>query len=73
MAASRLVEVTDKEISETKINSVPRKTKYLCKNTKQSLEKQIRHQNAFGINKIPVGPAINPRSGEKMRLYLGNT
>jgi hypothetical protein len=31
MAASRFVEVTDKEISEIKINSVP---KDLCKNTK---------------------------------------
>ena len=32
MAASRFVEVTDKEISE--INSVPKNTKDLCKNTK---------------------------------------
>jgi hypothetical protein len=28
------VEVTDKEISEIKINSVPKNTKDLCKNTK---------------------------------------
>jgi S-ribosylhomocysteine lyase LuxS involved in autoinducer biosynthesis len=34
MAASRFVEVTDKEISEIKINSVPRNTKDWCKNTK---------------------------------------
>jgi mRNA-degrading endonuclease RelE of RelBE toxin-antitoxin system len=35
MAASRFVEVTDKEISEIKINSVPKNTKTdLCKNTK---------------------------------------
>jgi mRNA-degrading endonuclease RelE of RelBE toxin-antitoxin system len=34
MAASRFVEVTDKEISEIKINSVPENTKDLCKNTK---------------------------------------
>jgi hypothetical protein len=34
MAASRFVEVTDKEISEIKINSVPKNTKDLCKNTK---------------------------------------
>jgi hypothetical protein len=34
MAASRFVEVTDKEISEIKINSVPKTTKDLCKNTK---------------------------------------
>jgi hypothetical protein len=36
MAASRSVEVTDKEISEIKINSVsvPKNTKDLCKNTK---------------------------------------
>jgi hypothetical protein len=33
-AASRFVEVTDKEISEIKINSVPKNTKDLCKNTK---------------------------------------
>ena len=32
MAACRFVEVTDKEISE--INSVPKNTKDLCKNTK---------------------------------------
>jgi hypothetical protein len=34
MAASRFVEVTDKEISEIKINSVPKSTKDLSKNTK---------------------------------------
>jgi hypothetical protein len=34
MAASRFVEVTHKEISEIKINSVPKITKDLCKNTK---------------------------------------
>jgi tRNA U34 2-thiouridine synthase MnmA/TrmU len=34
MAARRFVEVTDKEISEIKINSVPKNTKDLCKNTK---------------------------------------
>jgi hypothetical protein len=34
MAASRFVEVTDKQISEIKINSVPKNTKDLCKNTK---------------------------------------
>jgi hypothetical protein len=33
MAASRFVKVTDKEISELKINSVPKNTKDLCKNT----------------------------------------
>jgi predicted NAD-dependent protein-ADP-ribosyltransferase YbiA (DUF1768 family) len=30
MAASRFVEVTDKQISEIKINSVPKNTKDLC-------------------------------------------
>ena len=34
MAASRFVEVNDKEISEIEINSVPKNTKDLCKNTK---------------------------------------
>jgi tRNA U34 2-thiouridine synthase MnmA/TrmU len=34
MAASRSVEVTDKEITEIKINSVPKNTKEWCKNTK---------------------------------------
>ena len=34
MAASRFVEVSDKEISEIKINSVLTNTKGLCKNTK---------------------------------------
>jgi mRNA-degrading endonuclease RelE of RelBE toxin-antitoxin system len=32
--AGGFVEVTDKEISEIKINSVPKNTKNLCKNTK---------------------------------------
>ena len=32
MAASRFVEVTDKEIREIKINSVPKNTKDWCKN-----------------------------------------
>jgi hypothetical protein len=35
MEASRFVElVADKEMSEIKINSVPKNTKDLCKNTK---------------------------------------
>ena len=34
MAASRFVEVTDKEISNIKINSVPKNMKNLCENTK---------------------------------------
>jgi mRNA-degrading endonuclease RelE of RelBE toxin-antitoxin system len=34
MAASRFVEVTDKEISEIKINSVPKTQKTCVKNTK---------------------------------------
>jgi hypothetical protein len=34
MTASSFVEVTDKEISEIKMNSVPKNTKDLCKNTK---------------------------------------
>ena len=35
MAASRFVEVTDKEISEIKINSVPKNTKACVKILKQ--------------------------------------
>jgi hypothetical protein len=34
LAASCFVEVTDKEISKIKINSVPKNKKKLCKNTK---------------------------------------
>ena len=34
MAASRFVEVSDKEISEIKMNSDQKNTKNLCKNTK---------------------------------------
>ena len=34
MAASRFVEVSDKEISEIKLNSDKKITKNLCKNTK---------------------------------------
>jgi mRNA-degrading endonuclease RelE of RelBE toxin-antitoxin system len=34
MAACYFVEITDKQISEIKINSVPKNTKDLCKNTK---------------------------------------
>ena len=37
MAASRFVEVSDKEISEIKINSVLKNTKGLCKNTKTTV------------------------------------
>ena len=37
MAASRFVDVTDKEISEIKINSVPKNTIDLCKILKQLL------------------------------------
>jgi mRNA-degrading endonuclease RelE of RelBE toxin-antitoxin system len=41
MAASRFVDVTDKEISEIKVNSVPRNTKDLCKNTKTIIRLRI--------------------------------
>jgi mRNA-degrading endonuclease RelE of RelBE toxin-antitoxin system len=34
VAASRFVEVSDKEISEIKMNSDQKNTKNLCKNTK---------------------------------------
>jgi hypothetical protein len=44
MAASRFVEVTDKEISEIKINSVP---KNLCKNTKTII--RLRLGDYWGI------------------------
>jgi hypothetical protein len=37
MAASRFVDVTDKEISEIKINSVPKNTIDLCKNTQTAI------------------------------------
>ena len=48
MAASRFAEVTDKEISEIKINSVP---KNLCKNTKIRLgEYSPDNHLAFGGN-----------------------
>jgi hypothetical protein len=46
MAASRFVEVTDKEISEIKINSVPKNTKDLCKNTKTII--RLRFGDYFG-------------------------
>ena len=36
MAASRFVEVTDEEKSEIKINSVPKNTNDLCKNTTEN-------------------------------------
>jgi hypothetical protein len=42
MAASRrFTEVTDKEISEIKINSVPKNTKDLCKNTKTIIRPRL--------------------------------
>ena len=54
MAASRLVEVTAKEISEIKINSVPKNTKGLCKILKQ----------LFASGSVIIGeysPLINAR------------
>jgi hypothetical protein len=39
-APSRFVEVTDKEISEIKINSIPKNTKNLCKNTKTIIRRR---------------------------------
>jgi hypothetical protein len=35
MAANRFEEITDKQISEIKLNSVPKNTNNLCKNTKR--------------------------------------
>ena len=43
MAASRFVEVTDKEISEIEINSVPKNTKGLRKNTKTIIRLRLGH------------------------------
>ena len=42
MATSRFVEITDKEISEIKINSVPKNTKDLRKNTKTIIRIRLR-------------------------------
>ena len=47
MAASRFVEVNDKEISEIKINSVLKNTKGFCKNTKTIV--RLRHSDYRGI------------------------
>jgi hypothetical protein len=47
MAASRFVEVTEyKEMSQIKINSVPKNTKDLCKNTKTII--RLRFGDYFG-------------------------
>ena len=43
MAASRFVEVSDKEISEIKINSVLTNTKGLCKNTKTIVRRRFSY------------------------------
>ena len=43
MAASRFVEVSDKEISEIEINSVLKNTKGLCKNTKTILRLRLSY------------------------------
>ena len=40
MATSRFVEITDKEISKIKINSVPKNTKDVCKNTKTIIRRR---------------------------------
>ena len=49
MAASRFVEVSDKEISEIKINSVLKNTKGLCKNTKTIVHVRLRLSDYRGI------------------------
>jgi hypothetical protein len=41
MAASRFEEVTDKQISKIKLNSVPKNTKDLCKNTKRLIRLRL--------------------------------
>jgi hypothetical protein len=49
MAAIRFEEVTDKEISEIKINSVPKNTEDLCKNTKTIIRLRLPNNHlAFG-------------------------
>jgi mRNA-degrading endonuclease RelE of RelBE toxin-antitoxin system len=57
MAASRFVEVTDKEISEIKINSVPKNTKDLCKNTKTII--RLRLGDYRGYSPIITSPSAN--------------
>jgi hypothetical protein len=47
MTASRFVEVSDKEISEIKMNSDQKNTKNLCKNTKTIIRLPNNHL-AFG-------------------------
>jgi hypothetical protein len=39
--ASRFVDVTDEQISEIKINSVPKNTKDLCKNTQTNIRLRL--------------------------------
>ena len=61
MAASRFEEVTDKQISEIKLNLVPKNTNNLCKNTEgiirvmQELFASGDYQGKFPNNHLAFG------------------
>jgi hypothetical protein len=55
MAASRFVEVTDKEISEIKINSGPKNTKDVCKNTKTIIRLRLDDYRGLDYSRVLIG------------------
>jgi hypothetical protein len=56
MAAGRFVEVTDKEIGEIKINSVPKNAKDWCKNTKTIIRLRLGdYRGIFTDNHLAFG------------------
>ena len=53
---SRFVEIPDKEISEIKINSVPKSTKDSCKNTKTIIRLRLSdYRGIFANNRLAFG------------------
>ena len=71
MAASRFVEVSDKEISEIKINSVLKNTKGLCKNTKTIVRLRLSYYRGIFTTSYKHTPNyISPTFGIRLKYKL---
>jgi predicted YcjX-like family ATPase len=68
MAASRFVEVSDKEISEIKINLVLKNTKGLCKNTKTIVRLRLSDYRGIYSTNTPILYSTNFWHSSKVQI-----
>jgi hypothetical protein len=73
MTANRFVEVTDKEINEIKIKSVPKNTKDLCKNTKTIIYLRLDdYRGIFTLTSSRYSPIITEPEANQLLNITSN-